>query len=257
MVISRLETIKAVILAGGRGERLKPITKKIQKVMVKVKGRPVLEHNLVYLQKYGIKNFIFSLCYLPNSVISYFSNGSRFGVKINYIIEKTDCPMGTAGALCAARKQLKSTFIVTYGDILRDLDIEEMINFHRKTGSIATLSVYRNFSPDPKSMIDFDSNFKVTRFTERPKDKKKIGEIWSNASFYILEPEIFDFIACRVKSDFGKDVFPKILSSKKKISAFVTKGYFVDIGEIGKLSYARKTFKPFFSIKDDLLSHAG
>lgn len=247
--------MKAVILAGGRGERLKPITQSVQKVMVKVKGRPVLEHNLVHLQKYGIKNFIISLCYLPNSVISYFGNGSRIGLNVNYVLEKADCPMGTAGALCKAKEQLNSTFIVSYGDILRDLDVRAMVDFHRKTGSFATLAVYRNFSLNPKSIVDFDCDFKVTRFTERPIDENKKKEIWSNASFYILEPEIFDFIACGIKSDFGKDIFPEILVSKKKISAFITKGYFVDIGEIGKLSYARKTFSPDLLTAGDLLLH--
>lgn len=235
--------MKAVIIAGGRGERLKPITVTLPKVMVKVKGKPILEHILNLCKSHGINEFIFSLCFLPQKIISYFGDGSKFGVKISYIFEKESMPQGTAGAIQGAQQYIKETFIVTYGDILRELDIGKMISFHRENNTIATIAVYKNSSSDPKSIIDVDTNNYIKSFIERPKKSYTEQEVWSNASFYIFEPGIFDFIPKNEKTDFGKDVFPKLISSGEIISAFKSEGYFADIGNPSKLDYARRTFK--------------
>lgn len=236
----------AVIVAGGRGERLKPLTDKRPKAMIQIAGKPILEHILNLCKSYGITEFAFSLCYLPQKIISYFGDGSKFGVKIDYVFEDENTSLGTAGAVLGAKKFIKDTFIVTYGDILRELDIRKMIAHHRKNKVVATITVYKNLSSNPKSVIKLDHN-KVIKFTERPVNTTNNKKpIWSNASFYIFEPEIFDFIPSSVKSDFGHDIFPKLLVNKKKISSFICKDYFVDIGDRGKLSYARKTFNPIF-----------
>lgn len=236
--------MKAIIVAGGRGERLKPLTDTIPKAMVKVGNKPILEHIVNLLKKHKISEFIFSLCYLPDKIISYFGDGSKFGVKTDYIFEEKNNPLGTAGAILGAEKFINNTFIVVYGDIIRELDIRKMISNHKKSRSIATIAVYKNYASNPKSIIGFDINHRVQRFIERPKAKDKRQKIiWSNASFYVFEPEIFEFIPQNKKSDFGADIFPNLLKKGEKISAFVSKGYFVDIGDPGKLSHARKTFK--------------
>lgn len=236
--------MKAIIIAGGRGERLKPLTDKLPKTMIEVAGKPILEHIIALLKKNDISGIIISVCYLADKIISYFGDGSKFGVKIDYVFEKKDAPLGTAGAVLGAKKYIKDTFIVTYADILRKLDIRQMVSYHHRNGLIATIAVYKNSSPNPKSIIEFNSSNRVTNFVERPKFRnKKQKPIWSNASFYIFEPEIFDFIPAKRKSDFGKDLFPKVLRAGEKVSAFKSSGYFVDIGDSQKLSYARKTFK--------------
>ncbi len=236
--------MKAVIVAGGRGVRLKPITDRLPKVMTEVAGKPILEHNLDLLKKNGINDFIFSLCYLPEPIVSHFGDGSKFGVKISYIFEKAGKALGTAGAVFGAKKFVKDTFIVTYGDILRDLDTRKMIDQHWKNKVIATIAVYKNSHSNPKSVIEIDRNNRVIKFTERPVNISNRKTIWSNASFYIFEPEIFDFIPSTVKSDFGHDIFPNLVKSKKQICTFISDGYFIDIGDSNKLSSARKTFRP-------------
>ncbi|MEK7597163.1 MAG: nucleotidyltransferase family protein [Patescibacteria group bacterium] len=237
--------MKAIIMAGGRGERLKPITDTIPKPMVEVAGKPILLHIINLFKRYEIKDFIFSLYYLPHIITSYFGDGSKFGIHIDYLIEDPGQPMGTAGGILAAKKYIDDTFIVTSGDILRKINIDEIVKFHKEKNSFATLNTYKRFGPDPKSMIVFDKQGLIKKFIERPNPENiKEDSVWVNGSFYIMEPEIFNFIPKNYESDFGKDVFPKLLATNKKIYAFSTEDYFVDIGNLEKLEMARKTFTP-------------
>lgn len=239
--------MKAIIMAGGRGERLRPITDTIPKPMIDINGKPILEHITDLFKKFGIKNFIFSLYYLPHIITSYFGDGSKFGININYLIENPGQPMGTAGGIALAKKYINDTFIVTSGDILRKINIDEIVKFHKEKNSFATLNTYKRFGPDPKSMLVFNEENQITDFIERPKlaanhQSLSTNPIWVNGSFYVMEPEIFDFIPKDQESDFGKDIFPKLLVNNKKIYAFPTEDYFVDIGNLEKLEMARKTF---------------
>lgn len=235
--------MKALIVAGGIGERLRPITSNIPKPMVEVKGKPILLHTINLFKKYGIKDFIIALCFLPNVIVNFFGDGTKFGVNITYTYEDFKNPLGTAGAISLARELVDDTFIVTYADILRDLDINKMIDFHKKNKAFATINIYRRKSKDAKSKVLIDKNKKVVKFIERPNKKTKEQEyILSNGSFYIFELEIFDYIP-KEKVDFGFDIFPELLKRKKNLFGFISKGYFVDIGDIKKLEFARRTFK--------------
>ena len=235
--------MKAIILAGGRGERLKSVTRRLPKPMIKVCGRPVLEHIISLFKKNGITDLIVSLCYLPEKITSYLGTGNKFGVDIRYIYEDEDKPLGTAGAIIKAKKFINSTFIVAYGDILRKLDIKKMINYHRKNKALATIAVYRNSNPSPKSEVQFDEDGLITAFYKRPEIKKlKDKIIWSNASFYIFEEGIFDFLPNNRASDFGKDIFPKVVANGKKVIAYEQKGYLFDIGDLTKLEKAKNYF---------------
>lgn len=234
--------MKAIIVAGGRGERLKPITNSMPKSMVEVDDKPILLHIINLFKKYGIKDFIIALCFLPNVITKFFGDGTKFGVNIAYTYEDSQNPLGTAGAISLTKDLIDNTFIVTYGDILRDLDINRMIDFHKKNKAFATINIYKRLSKDAKSMIIINKNKKVVKFIERPKQETQKQEyIWANGAFYIFEPEIFDFIPDK-KADFGFDVFPELLKSKKNLFGFISKGYFVDIGNLEKLEFARKTF---------------
>lgn len=235
--------MKAIIVAGGRGERLRPLTNNIPKPMIEVAGKPILEHIINLFKKYNITEFIISVCYLPDKITDYFGTGNRFGVKINYIYEDESHPLGTAGNIAAAKNYLDSTFIVTYADILRDLNIDGMIKFHKNKKAFATLNTYKRFGPNPKSMILFDENNKIKQFIERPvSELLHDNYVWSNGSFYIFEPEIFDFIPQNKFADFGKDVFQEIIKIRKNIYVYKTDGYFVDIGNIEKMEIAKKTY---------------
>ena len=241
--------MKVIIMAGGRGERLRPLTDTIPKPMIDVNGKPVLEHIVDLFKKFDIKDFIFSLCYLPQVITSYFGDGSKFGIHVDYLIEDPNKPMGTAGGIAIAKKYIKDTFIVTSGDILRKIDVNEIIKFHKRKDSFATLNTYKRFGSDPKSMLVFNKENRIIDFIERPKlitnhHSLVTNYVWSNGSFYVFEPEIFDYIPKNKSSDFGKDIFPKLLVDNKKIYAFPTEDYFVDIGNLAKLEIARTTFKP-------------
>lgn len=236
--------MKAIIVAGGRGERLKPLTNDIPKPMVEVSGKPILLHIINLFKRNGIKDFIIALCYKPNVITEFFGDGSKFGVNITYTFEDPQMPLGTAGAVRLAKNFLVETFIVTYADILRDLNITKMISQHKKTKALATINVYKRESKNAKSELLIDKNKKILKFIERP-NKNELNEeyIWSNGSFYIFEPEILKFIPNNKKVDFGFDIFPKLLKRKNNIFGFVSKGYIIDIGDIEKLEFARRTLK--------------
>src|SRR3989339_1281684 len=186
--------MQAIIVAGGRGERLRPITDHIPKPMVKVRGKPLLEHTIELFKANGIEEFILALCYLPEVIVDYFGDGRKFGVKIEYTYESPDKPLGDAGAITLARKIIRDTFLVTFADILRELNIKDMVGEHRRRGAFATLNVYRHYN-DPKSMVIFDDQKRVSNFVERPgRSMLPEGYVWSNGSLFVLEPEIYDFI---------------------------------------------------------------
>lgn len=235
--------MKAIIVAGGRGERLRPVTDRIPKPMIEVRGKPILLHIIKLLKKHGISDYILALCYFPELITDFFGNGAKYGVNIEYIFEDPNNPIGTAGAILGAKNLINETFVVTYGDILRDLDIGDMIDFHKKNRAFVTLNTYKRESKDAKSRVLIDSKNRITKFIERPKENElEENFIWVNGSFYILEPEIFEWIPENQKSDFGLDIFPKLLSAKNALYAYPTTGYIIDIGDYKKLKLARKTF---------------
>lgn len=237
--------MKAIIVAGGRGERLKPITDKIPKPMVEVGGKTILEYTIDLLKNNGITDLIMALCYLPEVIVDFFSDGKKFGVNIQYTFEDPKYPLGSAGAIRESEKFVDDDFIVTYGDILRKLDIREMIKHHQNNNSIATINVYKRYGSDPKSMITFDSNDKVIEYKERPNSIEiKDKFVWANASFYIFKKKIFNFIGNDGPADFGKDVFPLMINKKEEIRVYRSEDYFIDIGNLEKLQIAKKTFSP-------------
>lgn len=240
-----MNKMQVVIVAGGKGERLKPLTNFVPKPMVKVGDKPILEHILDLFKKYGFVNFIFCLCYLPDVITNYFGDGRKFGVKIKYTFEDPNNPLGTAGAVSLSRKMIKDTFVVTSGDILREINIKSMITKHKAEKAFTTINIYKRYGPDPKSKIEMDKNYNILNFKERP-SKEELTEdfVWANGFLFCLEPEIFDFIPSGKSVDFGKDVFPEVLKSKKKVIAFPSNGYFIDISNLEKLEKARQTYLP-------------
>jgi len=237
--------MKAVIVAGGRGERLRPLTNAMPKPMVDVQGKPVLEHIINHLKKHGIVDFVISLCYLPEIVTNYFGNGKKFNVSIEYIYEDHNNPLGTVGAIAQAKKYITSPFIFTSSDSLRDLNVTDMIVFHNKKKGFGTLNIYKRFGADPKSIILFDKDKRITKFVERPTpDLLTDGFVWANAFFMIFDPEVFAYLPENIPKDLGKELLPQLINNDKKLYAYQTDGYFVDIGDQKKLTKARKTYKP-------------
>lgn len=239
--------MKAIIIAGGKGERLRPLTNTVAKPMVHVAGKPVLEHIINHFKYHGITDLTICLCYLPDSITSYFQDGRQFGVNIKYFYENPDEPLGTAGAVYRLAPDMEGDFIVAYADILRDLNITDMVKFHEQNKPMATINVYEEYDEIPRSKISFNDQNKITEFLEHPQIKNSPGEfVYTNGSFYILNKNIFDHIASKPPLDFSLDIFPTLLSQSKELLAFPSSGYFIDIGTKEKLARVQKEYKPLY-----------
>jgi len=156
--------VKALFLAGGLGTRLRPITNDLPKPMVPIMGKPLLERNIEKLKSYGIDEVVLSTCYKPHKIDKYFGDGKKFGVKISYITE--DKPLGTAGAIKNAEELLSDTFLVFNADILSDIDIANMIRFHKEKGALATIAVTKVDNPSAYGVIEHDDDNFITAFKE-------------------------------------------------------------------------------------------
>lgn len=232
--------MKAVILAGGKGKRLGEITKKIPKPMVKICGTPLLEHQINILKNYGIKDIVILTSHLSEIIKNYFKNGSKFGVKISY--NKNNHPLGTAGALKEMEPQLTKDFILTYGDIMFDINLKKIINFHKKKRSICTLILHPNDHPHDSDLIEADHNKRIFAIHPKPHNINKYYKNLVNSGLYMMSPRIFRYIKKNKKADFGKDVFPKIIS-KEKLYGYNSAEYVKDIGTPKRLKEVVKDYK--------------
>ncbi|MCX8147346.1 MAG: nucleotidyltransferase family protein [Candidatus Woesearchaeota archaeon] len=231
---------KAVILAGGQGTRLRPITYKIPKALVRVHGRTTIEHLLDLLKSYGIQDIILAVGYLKEMIKENFKDGSAYGVNIKYIVE--EFPLGTAGPLYLAKKDLNQTFIVTNGDELKNIEIDKMYSLHKRKKALITiaLTAVEDVSNYGVARIDSKDKDRIIEFIEKPKKEDAPSNLIS-AGFYIIEPKVLEFIN-EGFSMLEKDVFPKI-ANLKKLYGYRFKGQFYDIGTIEKYKKAIKEWK--------------
>ncbi|NMM62923.1 NTP transferase domain-containing protein [Clostridium sp. P21] len=221
--------MKAIIMAGGEGTRLRPLTCNIPKPMMPIMDKPVMQYAIELLKENGINDIGVTLQYLPDEIINYFGDGKEFGVNIRYFIE--EMPLGTAGSVKNAEGFLDDTFIVISGDALTDIDLSKAIAYHKKKQSISTLVLKEVAVPLEFGVVVTDNDGKVTGFLEKP----SWSEVFSdkvNTGIYILEPEIFSYFEKNQKFDFSNDLFPILLSEKRPMFGYVAEGYWCDIGNI-------------------------
>lgn len=221
--------MKAVIMAGGEGSRLRPLTCNRPKPMVPIANKPVMEHIIELLKKYGIRDIAVTLQYMPEKIKDYFSDGSEYGVNLKYYTE--DVPLGTAGSVKNAEEFLDETFIVISGDALTDINLDEVLNFHKENSSVATLVLKKVECPIEYGVVVTDSNGRITRFLEKP----SWGEVFSdtvNTGIYILSPQILKYFKKGIVFDFSKDLFPILLKKQEPMFGFVTEDYWCDIGDL-------------------------
>ncbi|MEE9552891.1 MAG: sugar phosphate nucleotidyltransferase [candidate division Zixibacteria bacterium] len=221
--------MKAVIMAGGFGTRLRPLTTNRPKPMVPIAGKPVMEYIVRLLKKHGIKEIVAILYFQSEQIKSYFKNGSKWGVNIKYVTAEAD--FGTAGAVKNAEEYLDSPFIIISGDVLTDFDLSEAITFHEKKKALSTIVLTRVENPLAYGIVITAKSGKITRFLEKP----SWGQVFSdtiNTGIYILEPAALELIAPKTEYDFSKDLFPKMLRNKSKLYGYVADGYWKDIGNI-------------------------
>ncbi|MGM0608715.1 MAG: sugar phosphate nucleotidyltransferase [Candidatus Muiribacteriota bacterium] len=221
--------MKAVIMAGGFGTRLRPVTNRIPKPMAPVVNIPMMEHIVHNLKKIGIKEVVSVLYHQPDVITDHFGDGSEFGIKMEYVTTADN--YGTAGSVRMAKKVLNERFILLSGDVLTDFDLEKAITWHEDKKSPATILLTRVENPLAFGIVITDENGRIVRFLEKP----SWGQVFSdtiNTGIYIFEPEILDEIPEKTDFDFSKDLFPKLLEKEIPIFGHVSKGYWKDVGDI-------------------------
>ena len=235
--------MKAVIMAGGFGTRIQPLTNSIPKPMLPIMNRPMMEHILKKVKSAGITDIVVLLYFKPEVITDYFKDGSDFGVNITYV--KPDDDYGTAGAVKKAEKYLDETFMVVSGDLVTDFDFKEIIGYHQVKGSKLTITLTSVEDPLQFGVVITDKEGRILRFLEKP----GWGEVFSdtiNTGIYIIEPEILKYIPENVSFDFSKDLFPLLMKQGITLYGFKAKGYWRDVGN--PESY-REVYKDIFEGK--------
>jgi mannose-1-phosphate guanylyltransferase len=219
--------MKALILVGGQGTRLHPLTINTPKAMMPVLNRPFLEHIIHRLAGYNIKEIILTQGHLSQPIEGYFGDGNQFGVSLTYMAE--DSPLGTAGAVKNAEKYLSDCFLVLNGDIFTDLDIAAMIRLHRKRKAVATISLTPVDDPTRYGLIETDPSGRVQRFLEKP-SPDQITTDMINAGTYVLERQVLDGVPLQTQWSFERQLFPSLLESNQRVFAYPSPAYWMDIG---------------------------
>ncbi len=221
--------MKAIILVGGEGTRLRPLTCQTPKAMVPVLNRPFLEHVVERLRQHCVDTIILTLCYLPEPIQSYFGDGSRFGVKMVYIEEKL--PLGTAGAIKNAEVYFDDgPFFVLNGDIFSDLDYSGMMEAYRRSGAVASIALRSVEDVSMFGVVETLAGGRIKRFVEKP----KAGEVDTNminAGTYILDPRLLNYIPAGINVSIERNFFPLVLGKGEPLYAVPTFGYWIDIGK--------------------------
>jgi mannose-1-phosphate guanylyltransferase/phosphomannomutase len=220
--------MKAVIMAGGEGTRLRPLTSNQPKPMLPVANKPMMEHIVRLLRRHQITDVVVTVAYLASVIRKYFGDGSDMGVQLFYAMEET--PLGTAGSVKNAADELDEPFLVISGDALTDIDLDAVRAFHQDKGSMATVVLKRTENPLDFGIVIVEEDGKIARFLEKP----GWGQVFSdtiNTGIYIFEPEILDFIPDG-PADFSEDVFPRLVEKGAPLYGYVTEGYWCDVGNI-------------------------
>jgi mannose-1-phosphate guanylyltransferase/phosphomannomutase len=221
--------VKAVVMAGGEGARLRPLTSNQPKPMMPMANRPLMEHVIRHLTLHGFDDIVVTVAFLASHIRNYFGDGSELGVRMRYATEET--PLGTAGSVRNAAAELDDTFMVISGDVLTDVDLGELMKAHREAGALATIALRRTENPVDFGIVITREDGSVERFLEKP----SWGQVFSdtiNAGIYVLEPEIFDLIPPGRAVDFSEEVFPAALARDLPLRGVVVDGYWEDVGTI-------------------------
>lgn len=241
--------MKAVIMAGGFGTRIQPLTSSLPKPMIPLLNRPIMQHIVELLKKYNITDLVMLLYHQPHIIKNFFRDGTDFGVKITYVTPLED--MGTAGAVKCAEKYLDERFMIISGDLLTDFNLQKVLDFHEQKQSMATITLTAVKDPLQFGVVVTDKEHRITQFLEKP----GWGEVISdtiNTGIYVLEPEIFKYIPAGENFDFSQDLFPKLLEMHEPLFGCTAKGYWRDIGNTDSYREAHHDiFKGKVNVKID------
>lgn len=235
--------IQALILAGGKGIRLRPLTLTTPKPIVPIGNQPFLLRQIEMLKTAGVTDIILSLNYQPSKIEQVLGDGSRYGVRIIYLIEPE--PLGTAGAYKFAERFIKQSTIVLNGDILTDIDLRFVVERHFQRRALATIVLTKVDNPATYGLVQTSKDSEVIKFLEKPKPEEAKDLKTINAGIYVLDPKVLDFIPKGEKYSFEYQLFPDLLKRKSRFFAFLThNSYWLDIGTLERYQQAH----------DDLLS---
>ncbi len=218
-----------MIMAGGEGTRLRPLTSNIPKPMLPIANIPMMEHVIDLLVRHGVTRIVVTVAYLADTIRNYFGDGSEFGVELVYATE--DTPLGTAGSVRNAMDELDERFLVISGDVLTDIDLGAIVAFHESHDALATIGLVEVENPLEFGIVITAEDGSIERFLEKP----SWGQVFSdtiNTGIFVLEPGIFDFIPAEGPSDFSSDVFPEVLASGRGLYGVVAEGYWEDVGTL-------------------------
>jgi mannose-1-phosphate guanylyltransferase/phosphomannomutase len=229
--------VKAVIMAGGEGTRLRPLTSNAPKPMLPLVNEPMMEHIVRLLQQHGFDDIVVTVAFMANHIRTYFGDGSDFGVRMVYATEET--PLGTAGSVRNAMDELDERFLVISGDVLTDLDLSAIVAVHEQNSALATIGLVRVENPLEFGIVITREDGSIERFLEKP----SWGQVFSdtiNSGIFVLEPEIFDHIEAGRPVDFSAEVFPALLEAKEPLFGAVGEGYWEDVGTLEAYLRAHK-----------------
>jgi NDP-sugar pyrophosphorylase family protein len=230
--------LKAAILAGGEGVRLRPLTYLYPKIMMPLGGKPILEYTIDYLKGYGIDEIVLCVAYLRNRIKEYFHDGGEWDVKINYA--EADKPLGTAGQLSTARKLLSEDFLAMNGDIITSLNLESMVQTHQDLESAATVAVRKVSTEVPYGCVELDGASRLTSFREKPE-----LTYLANAGLYVMSPKVFDYIKIPpAPLDLERDVFPRMIAAGERVSGYTSDASWSHIGSVADLEKIDKEMFP-------------
>ena len=229
--------MKAVIMAGGEGTRLRPLTSNAPKPMLPLVNRPMMEHIVELLKRHGIEDIVVTVAFMANAIRTYFGDGSEFGVRMAYATEES--PLGTAGSVRNAMDHLDERFLVISGDVLTDIDLGAIVAFHEQRQALATIGLVHVENPLEFGIVITRADGRIDRFLEKP----TWGQVFSdtiNTGIFVLEPEVFDHIEADRPVDFSGEVFPKLLAEDLPIYGAIAEGYWEDVGTLEAYVRAHK-----------------
>ena len=227
--------MKAVVMAGGEGTRLRPLTSNQPKPMVPIVGKPCMEHIVELLKAHGFEDVIVTLAFMPQAIRGYFGDGESYGLSIGYSVEES--PAGTAGSVKLAEEALDEPFLVISGDALCDIDLGALVRFHREREAFVTIGLKSVPNPLEFGIVVTDEDGRIERFLEKP----SWGQVFTdtiNTGIYVLEPEVLRHVPDDRPYDFSKELFPLLLEMGKPLYGYVADGYWQDIGNLDQYRQA-------------------
>src|SRR5262245_63527804 len=227
--------MKAVVMAGGEGTRLRPLTSNQPKPMVPIVGKPCIEHILELLKQHGLEDVIVTVAFMPQAIRSYFGNGDTLGLTIEYSVEES--PLGTAGSVRLASGRLDETFLVISGDALCDVDLTDLIRYHREKQAAVTIGLKSVENPLEFGIVVTDEDGRIERFLGKPSWSQVFSDT-INTGIYVLEPEVLRHVPADGPYDFSKELFPLLLEMGRPLYGYVFEDYWQDIGNLDQFRQA-------------------